>query len=269
LTVNGTLNGNVVMGATSSRGNYQPFLTGAGRINGDVTVLNGTVWPTGITTINGNYTQGLVGGSSNTSLVVNVDPSTNSASQLFITGAATIVGNSTLTISVFPRGSFFLQKTATFPVLSANGGVTGMFGTTNISSNLPFLTPAVAYNPNSVVVTITRDFSSDVVPGHFQAFGDALNQVADQANGAFASALGSVAVVSFDQLEYILNQLSGRGYSAFGTVGVQTAQSFMNTISQQMSGFRSYGGGTGRVAWRKAATRTIRRARAPSAGPPG
>src|SRR5215470_7121525 len=73
------------------------------------------------------------------------------AAMISATGAASIDGG---TVQVLAQSGTYARQTR-YTILTASGGVDGQF--TNVTSNLPFLTPLLSYDPNSVFLTLIRN----------------------------------------------------------------------------------------------------------------
>ena len=252
------INGNVVMNDVSPDGSGAVRLSfnGNGTINGNVAVNAGTLLvmnnagPATLT-INGNYSQGAPGSTSSNNLFVVVNPNGTDWSRLIVSGTAAIASNqgrTTLTVRASGQGSDPFPNSKRMTFLTAAGGVSGQFSNVVVENPLIKILGVDYRDPTAVTVIVARDFGSSAVAPHFQSLGNALAQASTTPSPELEVTLGNLATISPEQIEYTLNQLSGRGYAAFGTLGVQTGQAFMNTISQQLGAFRTSYGATGRVA---------------------
>ncbi|ABC65101.1 autotransporter domain-containing protein [Erythrobacter litoralis] len=90
--------------------------------------------------------------------------------RLLVDGGATINGGDVVVSTLTPQGDF--DRTATFLLIDASGGVTGEF--TGIVADLPFLDLNLSYEANRVILNATR--AGPVVP--FASLGTTPNQVA-------------------------------------------------------------------------------------------
>src|SRR5699024_1955002 len=152
------------------------ILGGHGTISGDVTIHSGGHMAPGnsigTTTITGNYTH---------SAGSVYDVEVNAAGDhdlLDIGGRATLDGGE---VAVHAANGNYDPQTD-YTILKAAGGVNGQFD--SVSANLVFLDPALAYDPNAVILTLTRN---DI---DFAAVATTHNQRA-AARGAGSLALGS------------------------------------------------------------------------------
>ena len=219
LSVNGSLAGttNVNNGGT---------LGGSGSV-GNVNVLaGGTLAPgnsIGTLTVNGNLSF-----AAGATYRVETDAAGH-ADKTVVNGDLSLAGN----LSV-QAGSGNYARNTSYTILTYSGVQTGAFD--GLSSNLAFLTPTVAYNPNSVVLTLTRNDLS------YAAVAQSLNQtaVANYLNG-FGSGAGNTQMAAL--VSQIENLTAGQARSAFDSLsgsqhasGSQVAQGMGNAFGQGLFG---------------------------------
>ena len=204
-------------------------LGGVGTINGPVFV-NGTIAPgnsIGTINVNGTYIQ------SPGSTQVEV----GSQSDLIkITGNAIISGG---TVAVQAGAG---ARPTTYTIVTATGGVTGTYS--GLTSNLAFVTPSLSYDAKNVFLTLRTSFAGGGGTGNEIEVGGALDKIKDAVSGDLDTVL--TALTALDRLQGLraLDVISGQPYADFGTLNVNNAALFMNTLAQQMAMARG-GGGTG------------------------
>ncbi|WID97602.1 autotransporter domain-containing protein [Bosea vestrisii] len=139
LVVNGSLASSVALNGGS--------LGGSGTIGGMSVASGGTVAPgnsIGTLTINGN-----VAFASGSTYQVEINAAGQS-DKIVASGIATLSGG---TVQVLAETGNYAAST-NYTILTASGGVTGRFS--NVTSNLVFLTPSLAYGSNNVVLSMSR-----------------------------------------------------------------------------------------------------------------
>ena len=225
-----SVNGSIASAVTLVNGG---ILSGNGLI-GAIVSNGGVVAPgnsIGTLNINGNFTQN--GGT----YVVEANAAGQS-DRVNVAGTATINGAN---VQVLAQPGTYARNT-TYTILSANGGISGTY--TGVSSNFAFLTPSLSYSANDVFLTLLMNqsaFTSGAQTGNQGAVGAVLDQASNGATGDFNTVLNALAFLSSQQGPAALNTISGQPIANFGTVNVAGTMLFMNTISQQLAGFR---GGT-------------------------
>ena len=223
LAVNGSLASGVAVLSGGTLG-------GVGTINGPVFV-NGTIAPgnsIGTINVNGTYIQ-----SPGSTYQVEV----GSQSDLIkITGNAIISGG---TVAVQAGAG---ARPTTYTIVTATGGVTGTYS--GLTSNLAFVTPSLSYDAKNVFLTLRTSFAGGGGTGNEIEVGGALDKIKDAVSGDLDTVL--TALTALDRLQGLraLDVISGQPYADFGTLNVNNAALFMNTLAQQMAMARG-GGGTG------------------------
>jgi outer membrane autotransporter protein len=225
------VNGSLASGVTMNGGT----LGGNGTIGGLVANA-GIVAPgnsIGTLTVNGNLVQ-------NAGSIYQVE--VNSAGQgdrINVAGTAAINGAS---VQVLAQSGQYARN-ATYTILNAAGGVSGTYS--SVSSNFAFLTPSLSYDPNNVYLTLFQPasaFAAGAQTPNQYAVGVALDQANAAATGDFATVLNALSVLSTQQGPAALNAISGQQYADFGTMNIQGAVLFMNTVGQQMAVARNAAG---------------------------
>lgn len=233
LEVSGTLASDV---AIASGGN----LGGTGLITGNV-VNNGIVSPSsgiGTLTINGGYTQ-----AAGSTYQVRVNPTQSSL--IAVAGSVALNGG---TVSVLAQDGTYAPRSR-YTILSATGGITGTYA--SVTSNLAFLTPVLSYTTNSVTLTLSQAataFSDAGLNANQRSIGRALDAGSIGATGDFKTVLDALAILDTAQGTRSLDAIGGQTYSGFGTVGVQSAQTFMDNFQGQAGGGRFFDGGNAAVS---------------------
>jgi uncharacterized protein with beta-barrel porin domain len=220
-SINDSLKANVI---TVGAGGW---LGGSGTITGDI-VHQGAIAPgNSIGTLNvvGSLTQ-----TAGSSYVVEV----NAAGQsdlISVQGAAMLQGG---TVAVLPASGLYAPTTR-YTILTANGGVSGAYG--SAVSAYPFLKPSLAYTANSVVLTLQAGgFAAGAATPNQAAVGRALDAGAVGATGDFATVLANLSTASLEQGQAFMTAISGQNYAGFSSTMVQGAQLFMNTFANQAGG---------------------------------
>ncbi|HEY4171303.1 MAG TPA: autotransporter domain-containing protein, partial [Reyranella sp.] len=233
LVVNGSITGSVaVTGLTT--------LSGSGTIGGSVSVAGAgavaTIAPgnsIGTLTIGGGYSQ-----DATSTYQVEVNNS-GLSDKLVITGAATLAG----TLAVLAQPGKY-QRTSTYTILTASGGVTGNFST--LTSSSASLTPSVVVAGNTVTLILLN--SAAILPGsdtnsytgNQGTIATVLNQAGTTITGGdLNTVLTTLSNLTPAQLAPILDALSGQNYSGFSSIAMQGSQVFMDSFQVQA------GGGTG------------------------
>ena len=235
LAVNGSLTSNVTVGAGGAIG-------GTGTVVGALSIGGGTLAPgnsIGTLNVTGNFTQ--TGG------VYQVEANAGGQSDKIVaTGTATIGGGTTVQVLA---ASGIYQRSTTYTILSATGGLTGTYG--GVTSNLAFLTPSLSYDANNAFLTLEllqNAFSFGGLTPNQRAVGRTLDTAFSAATGDFATVLTAMMGLSAAQGPAVLDTISGQPYASFGTVNVLANLLFMNTVGQQVALARSGGPGATRVA---------------------
>ena len=235
LAVNGSLTSNVTVGAGGA-------ISGTGTITGLLALNGGTLAPgnsIGTLNVTGNFTQ--TGG------VYQVEANAGGQSDKIVaTGTATIGGGTTVQVLA---ASGIYQRSTTYTILSATGGLTGTYG--GVTSNLAFLTPSLSYDANNAFLTLEllqNAFSFGGLTPNQRAVGRTLDTAFSAATGDFATVLTAMMGLSTAQGPAVLDTISGQPYASFGTVNVLANLLFMNTVGQQMALARTGGPGATRVA---------------------
>ncbi|ABC77343.1 autotransporter outer membrane beta-barrel domain-containing protein [Syntrophus aciditrophicus] len=204
-------------------------LSGIGTINGNVTNA-GTLAPgnsIGQMTITGNYTH-------NAGAAYQVD--VNAAGQsdrLVVTGTATLNGGA---VDVLAQSGSYLQNTS-YTILTAGGGVTGVFGT--VTSNLAFLTPSLSYDPSNVYLLLTRNSTNFVdVAGtpNQRAVASAFDSISPGATGEMEAVLNSLTSLSADGARSAFDQMGGNVHTALTGVSFSSFNSYMGVLTGRMGG---------------------------------
>ena len=235
LAVNGSLTSNVTVGAGGAIG-------GTGTITGLLALNGGTLAPgnsIGTLNVTGNFSQ--AGG------VYQVEANAGGQSDKIVaTGTAAISGGTTVQV-LAAQGTY--QRSTTYTILSATGGLTGTYG--GVTSNLAFLTPSLSYDANNAFLTLEllqNAFSFGGLTPNQRAVGRTLDTAFSGATGDFATVLNAMMGLSTTQGPAVLDTISGQPYASFGTVNVLANLLFMNTVGQQMALARTGGPGATRVA---------------------
>lgn len=199
-------------------------LTGSGAVVGNVTNNTGgnVRVDSGTLTFNGNYIHQM-----GAFFTVGVTPSTNGV--LAITGAghtATINGGTVRVLA----GAGNYAPNATYTILTTTGGRTGAFD--NVTSNLAFLTPSLAYDPNNVYLTLVRN-SVD-----FAGIGGTPNQMSAgrgvEALGVNNPIVGAALLLTPGEARAAFDSLSGEIHPSLRAVMLDESRLLRDAIVGRM-----------------------------------
>ncbi|TCM15722.1 autotransporter-associated beta strand protein [Novosphingobium sp. PhB165] len=200
----GTLNvtGALASAVTVANG---ALLTGTSTIGGLTVANGGTVAPSAAGSIGTLTVKGSVTFAAGSTYQLAATPAGQSDS-IAASGTATIGGG---TVRVLAGGTTYSPSTR-YTILSANGGVSGTFA--DVTSNLAFLTPHLAYTGNTVSLDLVRNdvaFTDVAQTPNQRAVATAIGSM------DFTSALPS-AIASLDAAgaRKAYNSLSGESYAA-------------------------------------------------------
>lgn len=227
LAANGTLASVVTV-------NNGGTLGGTGTIGGADIRAGGTFAPgnsIGTTTVAGN-----VSFAAGSTYIVEADAAGN-ADRINATGAATLGGG---TVQVQAAAGNY-QRDTTYTILNAAGGVTGRFDT--VTSNLAFLEPTLAYDPNNVLLTLTRNtvaLSEVAVTPNQRAVAGYLEQVA--ADPGAAALMAQVEGLSEEQARAAFTSIGGDSLSALATASMSESRRFLRLLGGRLT---NPGAGTG------------------------
>ncbi|WP_194164559.1 autotransporter domain-containing protein [Microvirga thermotolerans] len=225
LQVDGRINvQNLVLlgGALSGSGTVA---ASGGLVNAAGTVSPGQAGSLGTLTVSGNYQQ-----LSNGTLAIRVIG--GNADRLAVTGSASLDG--TLALTGAPTA---INTSQSYTVLTAGQGVSGRFA--NVSSNLLFLDPALAYRSDLVSVSFVRNnraFDQVATDANDDAVADALKSLTPS-NRIYQAI---VASTSATDVRRALDLLSGEGHatavtSAYGQ-GQLVQSSLLARLRQPLIG---------------------------------
>lgn len=223
LTVQGSLASavNVAAGAT---------LAGTGTVGGDVTTVAGAIVapgnPGGTLNVGGNYSHAAGAG-----YRVRADAS-GAASRMNVAGTATLAGGA---VDVQAQPGSYAGST-TYTILNATGGVTGTFD--GVTSSLAFLTPSLAYDPNNVLLTLTRtdaSFADAALTPNQRAVARALDGAAGAgAGGDMAAVLTAVTGLSAPEARAAFDALGGLMHTLLPTIGVTDANLLNASVASRL-----------------------------------
>ncbi|MEO3435600.1 autotransporter domain-containing protein [Inquilinus sp. CAU 1745] len=192
LLVNGTLGGTFDVFSGGRLG-------GSGTV-GDTTVASGGVVAPGNSIGTLNVADGIAFAPGSI-YEVEVDPAGSASDLIHATGAATLAGGSVIHIGA--AGAY--RPDSTYTILTADGGVTGVFG--DVASNFAFLDPTLGYDPNNVYLNLVRNEVS------FSVIGETSNQrhtgEGIESTGAGSLVHDAVVGLDADQARAAFDQMSG------------------------------------------------------------
>ena len=222
-------------------------LTGSGSVTGVTVVNGGTLAPGSLAAqaaLLGNGTavpgtrlavNGNVALAPGSSLAIFATPT--QATSLVATGAASVAG---ATLAVQAPGNAAFVPFTTYTVVTANGGVTGTFAGT--TTNLPFLTASLSYDPNDVFLALNRNTTAFLAAaGTFnqQAVAGGLTQASTGPTGPVGGAILNAAFgqLSTAQARSTFDALSGEGIVAAQNVAHRESSEFTSSIFDQTTFF--------------------------------
>ncbi|MBE0621830.1 MAG: autotransporter domain-containing protein, partial [Burkholderiales bacterium] len=208
------------------------ILGGTGTINNTVTTASGGVFAPGnsIGTITVN---GSLAFSAGSIYRVEVDAAGN-ADRINVTGTpgtATIDGG---TVDV-QAGAGTYQANTQYTILDATGGVTGTFA--DVTSNLAFLTPTLAYDANSVMLALARNdlsFASAAATPNQEAVATVLQAASAGATGDLATVVNTVTSLSAPQAQAAFDSIGGASLIALRRAGTAFAGGFGQQLNRQL-----------------------------------
>ena len=163
--------------------------------------------------------------------------------QIVATGSATINGG---TVQVLPEPGTY-STAQTFVILTATGGIAGVFDAVTIDNNFAFITPTLSYQGNQVLLSIApgASFGTAALTRNQQQTAAVLTGLTGTATGTLQTALNNLTVQTAPNARLAFESLSGeihvtgasaallninhvadtmrRGDGAFSRGGVQTA----------------------------------------------
>ncbi len=241
----GTLavNGSITSPVTVNNGGT---LGGSGTINGAVTMASGGILAPGnsIGTLTVNGQMSFAAGSV---YRVEVDPAGN-ADRINVTGApgTASLGGATVDVQA-SAGSY--QANTRYTILSATGGVTGIFGA--VTSNLAFLTPSLAYDANNVFLSLARNqvsFADAGATPNQRAAAATLQASAAGATGDLATVINAVTGLSVSQAQAAFESAGGASLVALHHASAAFAGGFGQQLQGRMEA-GTPGAGLGQAAF--------------------
>jgi|GEM_PF-7005404 len=219
----GTLTLNGINSFTGPTIISEGILAGIGSLAGDL-VNNGTVAPgastLGTFTVGGNYTQG-----SGATFQVAVN-GTGESSRLQVNGTALQAG--ALFVSS-PDGQFTVGTA--YPIVHANGGVTGIFSTTRVSN--PYFLPTVRYEGFDTFLSLATQFSESAGDPNQAGVATQIDSLSDAPPSAGENALiNALATLNIPGLQDTLKQLSGIQYTSYLQRDAQYERQFIRQLDR-------------------------------------
>lgn len=232
LAVNGSIVGDVTVGRGGNLG-------GTGTLFGTV-VNHGVLAPgnsIGTLTVNGSYTQ-----AAGSTYQVETDAQ-GQADRTNVTGAP---GTATLNggiVQVLAAPGVYAPST-TYTILNATGGISGAYA--GATSNYPFLQPLLAYDTNTVYLTLRPGgFAAGAATRNQAAVGAVLDRSVAGSSGDFAMVIGTMSTLTSTQGQATMNAISGQNYSGFANANVAGGLTFMNAVGRQLDAARGGDPGKG------------------------
>jgi uncharacterized protein with beta-barrel porin domain len=149
---------------------------------------------------------------------------------LHATGTAQINGG---TVNVAAQsGTYHVGTTYTF--LRADGGVTGTFDA--ITDDLPFLDAMLLYGADYVAFMLEsgRNYESEAATQNQHAVAGYLDTQKSGATGDFATVLDNLNSLDGAGARLAFDAMGGEVYGSLATVGIETNEQFLRTISQRL-----------------------------------
>jgi fibronectin-binding autotransporter adhesin len=218
LQVGNAANPNAVLGGQVTVANGAG-LTGNGSVG---SLLNhGSVMPdSGKLTVAGNFTNAADG-----TLNVAITPSATNA--LAVNGTANLAGRLNV-INLAPYAG-----PTTYTLLTASGGITGTFATTNLE-NLAFLDTSLTYDLNQVALAISRNgtrFASVAATGNQRGVASALGSAAAVGGSAVQNALLSADVAG---ARAAFDSLSGEIHASTASAMLEDSRYIRDAVNERL-----------------------------------
>lgn len=210
-------------------------LRGLGEIVGDVTVsgrlMPGAVTAAGVSALGALSVAGNVVFDPGATFGVRIagDGGTDSLS---VDGAAQVAGGVAVT-AIDAATSY--RDGQTYTILSASDGVTGTFSAATMTNHSAFISPALSYVGNDVLLTIavTRDFTTVAETVNQRQAAEALFSF-DQTAGSDALAVfNTVAVMTADDARRAFDQSSGEIHASTQYAVAEAADLFTRTVQRR------------------------------------
>jgi len=224
LMVNGTIAGPVIVntgGTLGGTGTVGP-VTNSGRIEPGNSI--------GTLTVAGNFIH-----NAGATYEVELDAAGNS-DLIDVTGTATINGG--IVDAQAAPGSY--PSNTSYTILQAAGGVTGTFDT--LTCNLAFLDPSLVYNPNNVLLILTRNtmnYANVAITFNQVAVGTALDNLAPSAAGDMLTVLNNINGLTASQARFAYDQMGGASHAAYTATSFNMADQHCQTVARHMEAFRT------------------------------
>jgi len=148
--------------------------------------------------------------------------------RIVVGGSASLLGGSALALA--QTGSW--APSTTYTVLTANGGVSGTFG--SVSSNFAFLTPSLSYTANAVNLTLLRNdvgFADIAQTPNQRATAGALGAV-----GSTGPLYGALVTLDAASARSAFDQLSGESYASTKTALIDDSRYVRDAINRHLIG---------------------------------
>ncbi|WP_274533620.1 autotransporter domain-containing protein [Bosea sp. BIWAKO-01] len=235
LVVNGSIASSssltVAVGAT---------LGGSGQVPGTTTY--GTLAPgnsPGTITVNGNLTLG-----AGSTYIAEVQGAISD--RVTVTGTAALAG----ALRIVPLGGPYAFTTP-YTLLSAAGGRSGTFGTTDVTSSFgDGVTTAVSYTANDVLLTLTpKPITTLGVTTPLNAHAVAAGLDRAVAGGANPSSLFGIYNLPAAAIPGAVNQLSGEAHTAAPAMAVSAADQFLRVMLDPFAAGRGAGPAPGEASF--------------------
>jgi fibronectin-binding autotransporter adhesin len=217
LVVNGSIAGSVTIDGGA--------LGGSGTVGGIAAIAGGTVAPgNSIGTLN---VAGNISFAAGSTYQVEINPAGQS-DRIVATGTATLSGG---TVQVLAERGVYAASTS-YTILTAAGGVSGRFA--DVTSDLVFLTPSLAYDSNNVILTMTRTATSflDVARTRNQGFIAGAAERLGVGNAVYDTLLSATAA----EARAGFDLLSGEAHAQAVSVMIDESRLVRETILNRLRG---------------------------------
>ncbi|MFG1373930.1 autotransporter domain-containing protein [Xanthobacter oligotrophicus] len=214
------LGGNVVVDSAGTLGGY-------GKIGGNLTVA-GTLAPgnsIGTLTVGGN-----AGFTATSTYAVELNTSTGAADKTVVDGAATIATGAVLDVDRSGSGPYLVGTRYT--VLTAAGGITGLFALTGDTYLTPFYDLGLVSDGTTMALEVekTTQFADAALTFNQRNTAAALDRL--PADGALSFAVGNQA--SFAAARAAFDLLSGELYASAKTVFIEESRFVRNAMNDRL-----------------------------------
>ncbi|MDF1740369.1 MAG: autotransporter domain-containing protein [Verrucomicrobiales bacterium] len=182
----------------------------------------------GTLTVAGNFTQ-----ESGSTYATNIAPD-GTSDRILVNGTANINGG---TVDVRSGGQEGFQRDQRFTILTATGGVVGVYD--SITNDLAFLNASLLYDPNNVFIQLIRNdiqFSDVAVTPNQLAVSRNLDSLLDGATGDLLTIVDAIEFLSASDSRDAFDALSGEMHGSLRTAQRQISDAYLRQARDHQRG---------------------------------